>query len=176
MPSISHNWGTNAQERQLAFSCDTLIPQPDATLYRGVTIHASREVIFRWLCQMRVAPYSYDWIDNFGRQSPQELTPGLDQLAVGQDVMTIFNLVAFARNEHITIRMKPNTRAYRIFGDIAGSYLIVPENKGCRLLVKLVVRYTRGGPALMMRNVLPWGDLLMMRRQLLNFKKLAEET
>jgi hypothetical protein len=124
---------------------------------------------------MRVAPYSYDWIDNFGRQSPQTLIPGLDQLAVGQDVMTIFDLVAFASDEHLTIRIKPNTRAHRIFGDIAASYLIVPTNHGsCRLLVKLVTQYTRSGPTLMIRNFLPWGDLIMMRRQLLNFKQLAE--
>lgn len=146
-------------------------------LYRGVDISASAEVVFRWLCQMRVAPYSYDWIDNLGKRSPQKLIEGLDQLAVGQDVMSIFNLVAFARNEHITIRMKPNTRSFRIFGDIAATYLIVPKTATTsRLLVKLAIRYTRSGPELMMRNFLPWGDLFMMRRQLLNFKKLAEQT
>jgi hypothetical protein len=175
MPSVSHSWGTTAEERQLAFPCDSFIPHPDASLYRGVTINASAEVIFRWLCQMRVAPYSYDWIDNFGLQSPQTLIPELDQLAVGQEVMTIFNLVAFARDEHLTIRIKPNTRAHRIFGDIAGSYLIVPKGpRSCRLLVKLVLQYTRSGRTLMIRSFLPWGDLIMMRKQLLNFKRLAE--
>jgi hypothetical protein len=173
--SISHTWGTTLEERQLTYPCDALIPHPDASLYRGIDVHATPEIVFRWLCQMRVAPYSYDWIDNWGRRSPDQLTPGLDQLAVGQDVMTIFDLAAFARNRHLTIRMKPNTKSYRIFGDIAGSYLIIPKTTNrCRLLVKLVVKYTREGPSLMMRNFLPWGDLIMMRRQLLNFKKLAE--
>jgi len=38
----------------------------------------------------------------------------------------------------------------------------------------MVVRYPRGLRGVLMRWGLPWGDLLMMRRQLLNFKALAE--
>ena len=92
---LSETWGTSEAERHLVFPCDALLSQPDAHLYRGVTINASPEIIFRWLCQLRVAPYSYDWIDNAGRQSPPGLIPGLDQLEIGQDVMTIFTLVDF---------------------------------------------------------------------------------
>ncbi|MGI9165306.1 MAG: hypothetical protein ACR2G5_02790 [Pyrinomonadaceae bacterium] len=177
MPSLSETWGTAPDERQLAFPCDEFIPQRDAALYRGVTIHATPEVIFSWLCQMRVAPYSYDLIDNGGRQSPSRLTPGLDELALGQTVMQIFDLIAFTRNQHLTIRIKPRTRASRIFGDIAVSYLIVRKSAtNCRLLVKLIVRYPSGFAARLMRRFLPWGDLIMMRRQLLNFKNLAEQT
>jgi len=101
MPSISETGGTEPGERELDYPCDQLIERPEASLYRGVTIEASSEVVFRWLCQMRAAPYSYDWIDNCCRQSPRELTPGLDNLVVGQDVMGIFDLVEFERNRHL---------------------------------------------------------------------------
>jgi hypothetical protein len=177
MPSLSQTWGTDARERDLLFPCDGLIAHPDAGLYRGVTINASAEVVFRWLCQMRVAPYSYDWIDNCGRQSPQELTPGLENLVVGQDVMEIFDLVDFERGRHLTIRVKPGSSALRTFGDIAGSYLIVPTSpNSCRLLVKLIAKYPAGPKGRFMQTLLPWGDLFMMRRQLLNLKQLAENT
>lgn len=176
MASVSQVWGTEPDERRLAFPCDHLITHPDAVVYRGVTIHANPEVIFRWVCQMRVAPYSYDWIDNCGRQSPRQLIGGMDQLAIGQDVMSIFDLADFALNQHLTIRTKPNTLAYGIFGDAAGSYLIIAKRaKSCRLLVKLVVIYPRGTIGWLMRVFLPWVDLIMMRRQLLNFKNLAEQ-
>jgi hypothetical protein len=180
MESISETWGTEPQERRLAFPCDGIIARIDAALFRGVTIDASAKTVFRWLCQMRAAPYSYDWIDNFGRQSPPQLTSGLDNLEVNQDVMRIFSLVAFEQDRHLTIRMKPRSDAFRMFGDVAVSYLVVPlvaqPTSGCRLLVKLVAKYPGGLKGRMMRALLPWGDLLMMRRQLLNLKRLAEGT
>ncbi|HCX31407.1 MAG TPA: hypothetical protein DHU55_16805, partial [Blastocatellia bacterium] len=131
--SISETWGTTPEERRLVFACDKLSAQPDAALYRGVTINAPAKTAFRWLCQLRVAPYSYDWIDNCGRQSPRELTPGLDNLAVGQDVMGIFDLVDFEHDRHLTIRVKPESSAAKTFGEIAGSYLVVPPppQAGC---------------------------------------------
>jgi hypothetical protein len=172
--SLSETWGTSESERQLVFPCDSLLSQPDSHLYRGVTINAPPEIIFRWLCQLRVAPYSYDWIDNAGRQSPPELIPGLDRLEIGQDVMTIFNLIQFKPNEHLTLRLKPSPSASSLFGDIAVSYFVVPKAGFCRLLVKLVCQYPRTLRGRFMRWFLPWGDLIMMRRQLLNLKRLAE--
>ncbi|MGI8838143.1 MAG: hypothetical protein ACR2H4_16115 [Pyrinomonadaceae bacterium] len=177
MKLLSHTWGTTSTERQLVFPCDGFITGADDWVFRGVTIHASPAIVFRWLCQMRVAPYSYDWIDNGGRQSPQQLTPGIEDLEVGQDVMRIFNLVGFERERHLTIRLKPGTRTTRSFGDIAVSYVILAERPdSCRLVVKLIAKFPAGIRGRIMRAVLPWGDLVMMRRQLLNFKKLAEDS
>ena len=173
--TIGHDWGTTPSERAVAFPCDALLPSPDAVLFRGVTIAAPAERIFRWLCQLRAAPYSYDLLDNGGRRSPRDLTPGLDNLAVGQSVMRIFRLAAYEPNRHLTIRVKSPTSASRTFGDVAGTYLILPAGDGtCRLLVKLLVAYPRGLTGVLVRRFLPFGDLIMMRRQLLNLKKLAE--
>lgn len=173
--SIAGTWGTCPEERQLSYPCDRLIPYPSDSLYRGVTIEASPQTVFRWLCQMRVAPYSYDWIDNGGRKSPPALTHGLEHLEMGQDVMRIFQVADFIRDQHLTLRIKANSRAQRIFGDLAVSYSIVAKGaSSCRLLVKLVVQHPSGVGGKLMRSFLPWGDLIMMRRQLLNFKRLAE--
>ena len=177
MRSVSETWGTAPEERALAFPCDSFMPQRDTALFRGVTIEATPEIIFSWLCQMRIAPYSYDLIDNGGRRSPRRLIAGLENLELGQTVMQIFDLIGFERNRHLTIRMKPRTTGYKIFGDIVVSYLIVGKSAAnCRLLVKLIVRYPKGVAARVMRGLLPWADLIMMRRQLLNFKRLAEQS
>jgi hypothetical protein len=131
--------------------------------------------VFRWLCQLKLAPYSYDWVDNWGRRSPQELVPGAEELEAGQRVMAIFELVDFEPDRHLTLLL---VRARRIFGDVAVTYLVVPDGADrCRLVVKLLVNHP--GPAVLrplVRWVGPLGDLVMMRRQLLNLKRLAERT
>ena len=169
-------WGMRDAERALVFPCDALLDSPEDELYRGVSVSAPPAVVFRWLCQLRVAPYSYDWIDNFGRRSPPRLVAGLECLAVGQPVMTIFDLVAFERDQHITLRIRPHTSAYRAFGELVVTYAVFPDGERTRLLVKLRVRYPHGLTGAVMRRLLPLGDLFMMRRQLLNLAALAEAT
>lgn len=90
--------------------------------------------------------------------------------------MHIFRLVAFEPNQHITMRTTPKIFGGHLFGDFIITYIIVPQANGdCRLLGKLVAQYPRGLIGLILRVALPWGDLVMMRKQLLNFKQLAEE-
>jgi len=160
----------------MVFHGDNLVEQLYATYHRGITIQAPPLVVFRWLCQLRVAPYSYDLLDNLGRRSPRTLTPSLEELAIGQHFLVGFELVYFEDDHHLTLRTRPKTIDVRLFGDFVFSYLLVPQTSGsCRLLVKETVRY-RGGPIGWVTRVLfPWVDLIMMRRQLLNLKKLSEE-
>jgi hypothetical protein len=170
--ATARTWGSTAEERQLAFACDRFVAEPNDALYRALTVNAPPALLFRWLCQLRTAPYSYDWIDNLGRRSPRRLTPGLDRLRVGQRVMTVFRLAAFEPDRHVTAVLD---RPGALFGDLAVSYLIVPEaDERCRLVVKLAVAYPRTPIGAAMRALLPAGDLVMMRKQLLTLRKLAE--
>jgi hypothetical protein len=101
-PSVIDAWGSSAHERALTYPCDALLDDPDGVLFRAVDIAAPSALVFRWLCQLRVAPYSYDWIDNFGRRSPRRLIDGLDQLEVGQRFI-IFRLASFEPGRSITL-------------------------------------------------------------------------
>src|SRR4051812_42138035 len=122
MSSIAYRWNSTAEERAAPYPCDGLVTQPDEALFRALDVEAPARVVFRWLCQLRAAPYSYDWIDNGGRPSPRVLVEGLDQLQRGQTVMSIFDLVDFTPDRHLTLVMKP--RAARLFGAIAGTYQV----------------------------------------------------
>jgi hypothetical protein len=173
--SVAHTWGTSAAERALPYPCDGFVERMDVACWRGVTVRADVATLFRWLCQLRDAPYSYDWIDNLGRRSPRTLTPGLDRLELGQRVMTIFELVAFERDRHLTLR----TRRFApgLSPVVAVSYLVQPLGaRDVRLLAKLAVQVRAGPFGALAKAFLPWADLVMMRRQLLNLKTLAERT
>lgn len=171
---FAHNWGCTERERADAYPCDPLLTHADDALFRGVDVAAPASVAFRWLCQLRIAPYSYDWIDNRGRRSPRALTPGLDHLERGQSVMSIFNLADYELGRHLTLVLR-NPFARRMFGEVAGSYVVVPvSERSCRLLVKLLVRWPRGIYGAFLRVFLPAGDLVMMRKQLRTLRKLSE--
>src|SRR5437899_1402151 len=98
--SIAYVWGSTPTERTAQFPCDQYLSKPDGAYFRAVDVQAPASILFRWLCQLRVAPYSYDLIDNFGHTSPRHLIPGLENLQVGQRVMNIFKLVEFEPHRH----------------------------------------------------------------------------
>src|ERR671928_511008 len=95
-------WGATDDDVRRELPCDALLPDADVVVHRAVDVAAPPELVFRWLCQLRAAPYSYDLVDNRGRRSPRRLTPGLDRLVVGQPAMRIFHLASFRRPEQIT--------------------------------------------------------------------------
>ena len=170
------HWGTGRADEQWACPGSRFAPDPAEWWLRAIEVDAPAGVVFRWLCQMRVAPYSYDLLDNRGRRSPRRLTPGVEELEVGQEFMTIFTLVDFRRDSYLTLRMT-STRGLRLFGPFVVVYDVEPlAEQRTRLRATLLVgeRANDGAMETARRRVLAWGDLAMMRRQLRTFKALAE--
>ncbi|WP_378742015.1 hypothetical protein [Nocardia brasiliensis] len=151
-------WGATAAEREDPLPCDELQPE-GVQADRAISIDAPYGLVYAWLCQLRVAPYSYDILDRWGRPSPRHRDPQLAELQVGQRFMGQFDLVSFALSQHITL----------VAGKICVTYAVRPEGAGTRL----VVRVRMGGPRILGR-LLALGDLVMMRKQLLTLKELAE--
>jgi len=183
---IAYTWGSTPEERLMSFPCDSYMNSSDEAYFRAIDVNAPIEILFRWLCQLKVGSYSYHWLDHLeriffkvtesipDRPSPEQLLPGVENLALGQRVMGIFKLVEFEQNRHFTIVLD-DKQAISIFGDIAGSYVLVPMTPNtCRLILKGHIRYPRNPFWSWIRWVMPWGDLLMMRKQFLRLKHLAE--
>lgn len=163
-PMIGDRWGVSQSETVRSYPCDAFVASPTLQAWRGVRVEAPSEAVWPWVAQVRLAPYSYDWIDNRGRRSPRHLA-GLPEPAVG-DKFTI----AGGRELGRIVSVDPGKQ---LTGTIMGafmSYVLVPQDHDVtRLLLKVVMRTTRWAAL-----GLSVGDLIMARRQLLNFKHLAE--
>jgi hypothetical protein len=171
MARLPYAWGTTAAELERHYPADDLLEGSTVPMTRAVTVEAPVELSWRWLCQIAVAPYSYDLLDNRGRRSPRELTPGADRLEVGQ-LMMIFELTSFADGHHWTGVTTP--RASRLFGRVAVTYAAEPLDERRSRMVCRFVTPEHGLPSRARIHLLAWGDLVMMRKELLTLKALAE--
>jgi hypothetical protein len=166
------NWGSTPDEEAASYPCDRLLPGAERWLFRAADVAAPAPIAFRWLCQLRVAPYSYDWIDNFGRQSPRTLTPGLEDIRPGQRAVAIFEVADVEPGESITLQAPRS-----MFGNVIITYRVVPvDDHRSRLVGKIGVVYPEGVHGAVLRDVLPFGDLVMMRKQLRTLAELAAES
>lgn len=167
---VIDTWGSSVDERERSYPCDEVLERTDKALFRAVTVGAPADLVFAWLCQLRVAPYSYDWIDNWGRRSPRQLDPTLLDLEIGQRFAGIFRLVTMDPGHSLTLHS--DTPA---FGQVGITYEADPLDGGSSRLVAKIVLVARPGVwGRLMRMALPAGDLFMMRKQLLTLKSLAE--
>jgi len=167
-------WGVTDDEVARSYPCDDELAESGAEIFRAVTVLAEPAVVFRWVCQLQVAPYSFDLVDNLGRRSPRTLTPGADRLVIGQPMMTIFRLVGLTDGVDLTVRMKPGPGRVA-FGDVVVTYAVHPGPQGSsRLVAKLVLGPTRSRLARVRVLALAWGDLVMMRKQLGTLRDLAQ--
>ncbi|MEH3154092.1 MAG: polyketide cyclase [Gordonia paraffinivorans] len=159
---IGDRWNVTDDETRRHFACDDLVPSPALQAWRGVTVAAPVERVWPWLTQIRVAPYSYDWIDNLGRRSPRTLLD-LPEPVVGEP------FIACGGRRMGRILHVETGRA--LTGEIAGatmSYELVPQDGSTRLLLKVVLARGR-----VIAPLVSVGDLVMARRQLLNLARLA---
>jgi hypothetical protein len=169
-------WNTTSADLCGGFGCDEALTPADDMYLRAISIKAPPHLVYSWLCQLRVAPYSYDWIDNLGRRSPRTRTENLTELEGNERFMYIFNLITFERERAITLELNTHQLIRLLAGRCAITYRIDsgPSPYESRLVVKLVLRYPRGPIGWLMRILLPRGDLIMMRKQLLTLRELAE--
>jgi len=164
---LGDRWGVTADEMGRRYGCDEVAPGAEVQLWRGISIDAPAAVVWRWVRQVRqvrLAPYSYDVVDNFGRRSPRSLRDVADPRP-GDRFTTVGGRFEVGR----VISGEPGRELTAQIMGATMSYLIVPRSGGSRLLLKIVIpRRT------WLSSILAVGDWPMARRQLMNFKRLAE--
>ena len=161
---LGDRWGVSDIEVLRTYPCDEFVASPTLQAWRGVSVEAPARAVWPWVAQIRLAPYSYDWIDNLGRRSPRELA-GLREPHAGDRFTT-----AGGRELGRIVSVDPGKQLTgTIFGAFM-SYVLLPQDGDVtRLLLKVVMQTARWAAL-----GLSVGDLIMARRQLLNLKLLAE--
>jgi len=111
-------WGATDDEVGRALPGDGLVPDPDVTLTRAITIRTPPERVFPWLAQLgqgRGGFYSYDWLENragLDIRSADHIVPGLQLLEPGDRIAVApgppsygFVVADVAAPERLVLRM-----------------------------------------------------------------------
>ncbi|MBL1073401.1 hypothetical protein JK358_03220 [Nocardia sp. 2] len=156
-------WGARPEELLAELPCDSELSGRLTVCDRVVSVDAPPATVFAWLCQLRVASYSYELLDTPLRRRPRTRDPELANLAVGQRFMRLFDLVNFTPGVQLTL----------LTDQIAVTYATRPDpiGPGTRLHCRVCFAGSR-----LVAVPLAVGDFVMMRKQLLNLKELAERS
>ena len=165
------HWNVTPEEIGKHYPCQDHAAPGDELLLRAIDVDADPATTFRWLCQITVAPYSYDWIDNGGRRSPATLTPGADRLVDGQPVLE--HLPAGRARRPPAHHGHHTAGRERLFGRVLATYLATERPGGSRIVVAFTVG-ADGRLQRLRRRALAWGDVVMVRKQLRTLKAYAE--
>lgn len=179
-----NNWGSTDLEIASALPGDDLVVDGRRGT-RCIDIHAPPEVVFDFLSQMgfgRAGWYSYDWIDNLGRRSADDLheqwmVRSAGEAVPGGPIDFIAEIVD--RPDHLVL----NLGEQRLMGHDIGftlSYQLASvqqsghdSSERTRVVSRAVVSVV-GPLGLVATWLLLVGDAVMVRRQLLGLKERAE--
>ncbi len=162
---VPYSWNATDDERTRKWPCDAYAADADTAFFRAIDVAAPVSVVYRRLCHIRRAPYSYDWADNFGLPSPRRLIPEIENLEVGQRAMHLFRIAAFERDASLTLVLA-SAIGRATMGMLVGSYDVRPNAHGTRLAMKVLRATPRNAFGRASDQAYAWIDYAMSRKQL----------
>jgi hypothetical protein len=174
----------NRGERWRSLPGDGFIPEASGMFTHAITIRRPRHEVWPWLVQMgagRAGWYSYDRIDNGGKQSAKRIIPQLQQIEVGDvfpatpGVTEGFIVLAFEAERFLVLGW-PSPAGPPL---VTWSFVLEEPQPGCtRLIVRARgaegYRPPFGLPRWAVRTLVPLGHFIMQRKQLLGIARRTE--
>jgi hypothetical protein len=172
-------------ERNRALAGDQLIPEPIASLTHAITIRCRRPDLWPWLVQMgagRAGWYSYDFVDNAGHPSAEEVLSQFQSIAVG----AVLPGLPGATDGFIVAAYEPERSLVLGWPSQDGGYLstwafVLEEARSNQS--RLIVRgragrgyHFHGLPLWLLKLIAPLGHYIMQRKQLLEIARRAERS
>lgn len=173
-PFALGSWGATSDEIAAPMVGDEHVPDAAFSATRSISIAAAPALVFPWLRQMgykRAGWYSYDWIDNFGKESARSIHPHWQHLQAGDPVPAgpiSFVATTVEPDEAFCI-----VQTSRVVG-FSLAFELHAEADGTRLISRARARLGFPGGALAARLLLEPGDGVMVRKQLVGIKERAE--
>ncbi|MFZ6030380.1 MAG: hypothetical protein ACOYYS_21945 [Chloroflexota bacterium] len=173
-----HRWGATNDEVARSMPGDELVSSPTFNATRAVTINARPEAIWPWLVQIgfgRAGWYSYDWIDNLGKPSANQIMSEWQDLKVGDKVY--LSQWTFETVRHIEVfrnMLWVGGESAATAGTWAWGLYPMNEHQ-TRLVTRLRGKYNWASPWIVLLLVVDTLDIVMMRRCLLGIKERAEK-
>jgi hypothetical protein len=111
-------WNATAEEREATYPCDGFIVGPREGFVRAIDVEAPAEAMFRWLCQLKIGPYSYNPLNTKRRRSPRS-SHAKSRASRGGPGLLVFRIVAFepARRHRLLSPQSAEQRLRLLLGD-----------------------------------------------------------
>jgi hypothetical protein len=170
-------WGATREELLLELPGDKNVPDPDFNATRGITIHSTPELVWRWIIQIgskRAGWYSIDWMDNAGIKSSEEILPEFQKIEVGQ-------FIPFTPNQKNGMWINEyKEHEYILWVDKEGKatwlwYVYPVDETRSRLVTRLKTKYNWKGIWIIYYMLYDIGDIVMMSKCMKGIKKRAEK-
>lgn len=171
-------WGATDEEIQRPMPADELVTRPHLETTRALTINAPPEAVWPWLVQMgyrRGGWYSYDRLDNLGVSSARRIIPELQNLKVGDKLAPMEGAFIVAAldppRSMVLVSRNPKGRI-----TMSWTFLLEPLEGGrSRFIERIRGRYDFNLVGLLLYLPIEPADFVMMRKQMLNLKRRAEQ-
>lgn len=147
------------------------------TLLRCIEIRADASDIFVWLKQLRIAPYSYDFIDNRSRKSPDFIIENLPPLKVKTHYLLAFHIIEFEENSFIACRFcEPiNSPVDLYMKGLYFEYRIEEQGNKARLWCKIKGYFNTDISSKGFFYIFSVVNRIMIYKQLKTIRKLSEQ-
>jgi hypothetical protein len=145
-------------------------------LHRHLEIQAGASDVYVWLKQLRIAPYSYDFLDNRGSQSPGYIIENLPPLKINSHFLLAFHIFRFEENKFIAGRfcLPVNPPVNRYIKEMFIEYRIQALGTQVILWCKIKGWFNNSVASKGFFRIFSLVNLIMTRRQLRKIKKLSE--
>lgn len=146
-------------------------------LDRRIKIRAGARDIYVWLTQLRIAPYSYDLIDNSGQKSPGYIIENLPPVKLNDHYLLAFHIIGFEENKFIAGRfcVPVNPPINRYFKEMYIEYRIREQGGITILWCRVKGWYHNKMASVGFFYIFSQVNLIMTRRQLKKIRKLSEK-